>query len=125
MNYPLLVNLELEEVFFLTAMLAADLDNPGCPEAAKPIFSEILSNIKEGVLTTMSLEEFEKGVAVARKFCRASDKIRNAVCCHLATKLKEACREQMTPLQFDCEEEQVEAWHQDLFHNLEGRGEEI
>jgi hypothetical protein len=76
MNDPLLVNLEPEEVFFLTASLEVDLDNPNCPKAAKSIFSEILSDIKEGALTKMSLEEFEKGVALARVVCRKSDMTR-------------------------------------------------
>ena len=76
MNDPLLVNLESEEVFFLTALLEVDLDNSNCPKAAKSIFSEILSAIKEGALTKMSLEKFEKGVALAREVCRKSGMLR-------------------------------------------------
>jgi hypothetical protein len=116
MNDPLIVDLESGEVFFLTALLEVDLDNSNCPKAAKSIFSEILSAIKEGALTKMSLEEFEKGAALARVVCRKSDMTRNVVCRHLATKLRDACRGQMTPLQFDCEEDQMEARWRDLFH---------
>jgi hypothetical protein len=116
MNDPLIVDLEPEEVFFLTALLEVDLDNPNCPKAAKSIFSEILSAIKEGALTQISLEQFEKGVALARVVCRKPGTFRNVVCRHLTTKLKEACRQQMISLQFDCEEDQAEARWRDLFH---------